>query len=139
VIGVWYLVFGVWCLVFGVWFFVFRVQDSGRPTTTHVWCLVFGVWCFGFRVQDSGRPTRFRGGLVFKAHRLLHHSTLGLKAMKKNNEGDTPVERASPSHAGAAPPPQLPPPRNSASSLPCPSSRMQEPSPLLRPARVYPA
>ena len=26
-----------------------------------------------------------RGGLVFKAHRLLHHSTLGLRAIKKKN------------------------------------------------------
>ena len=29
---------------------------------------------------------RFRGGLVFKAHRLLHHSTLGLKVMKKKKK-----------------------------------------------------
>ena len=27
---------------------------------------------------------RFRGGLVFKAHRRLYHSTLGLKVIKKN-------------------------------------------------------
>jgi len=26
---------------------------------------------------------RFRGGLVFKAHLLLHHSTLGLRVIKK--------------------------------------------------------
>jgi len=26
---------------------------------------------------------RFRGGLVFKAHRLLYHSTLGLREIKK--------------------------------------------------------
>ena len=26
---------------------------------------------------------RFRGGLVFKAHRLVYHSTLGLRVMKK--------------------------------------------------------
>ena len=26
---------------------------------------------------------RFRGGLVFKANRLLHHSTLGLRVIKK--------------------------------------------------------
>ena len=26
---------------------------------------------------------RFRGGLVFKAHRLLYHSALGLRVMKK--------------------------------------------------------
>ena len=26
---------------------------------------------------------RFRGGLVFKAHRLLYHTTLGLRVIKK--------------------------------------------------------
>ena len=26
---------------------------------------------------------RFRGGLVFKAHRLVHHSTLGVRVIKK--------------------------------------------------------
>ena len=26
---------------------------------------------------------RFRGGLVFKAHKLLYHSTLGLRVIKK--------------------------------------------------------
>ena len=26
---------------------------------------------------------RFQGGLVFKAHRLLYHSTLGLRVIKK--------------------------------------------------------
>jgi len=29
---------------------------------------------------------RLRGGLVFKAHRLLNHSTLGLRAIKKKKE-----------------------------------------------------
>ena len=29
----------------------------------------------------------FRGGLVFKAHRLLYHSTLGLRVIKKRREG----------------------------------------------------
>ena len=30
---------------------------------------------------------RFRGGLVFKAHRLLYHSTLGLRVIKKKTRG----------------------------------------------------
>jgi len=29
---------------------------------------------------------RFRGGLVFKAHRLLYHSTLGLRVTKKKKK-----------------------------------------------------
>jgi len=32
------------------------------------------------------RNLAFRGGLVFKAHRLLYHSTAGLRVIKKNNE-----------------------------------------------------
>ena len=35
------------------------------------------MWNFHRNVQ------RFRGGLVFKAHRLLYHSTLGLRVVKK--------------------------------------------------------
>ena len=36
------------------------------------------------RVGVAGaHPERFRGGLVFKAHRRLYHSTLGLRAIKK--------------------------------------------------------
>jgi len=29
---------------------------------------------------------RFRGGLVFKAHRLFYHSTLGLRVIKKKKK-----------------------------------------------------
>ena len=32
---------------------------------------------------------RFRGGLVFKAHRLLYHSALGLRVIKKKKKGLT--------------------------------------------------
>ena len=35
---------------------------------------------------------RFRGGLVFKAHRLLSHSTLGLGEIKKKKVADLPVD-----------------------------------------------
>ena len=31
---------------------------------------------------------QFRGGLVFKAHRLLYHSTLGLRVIKKKKKKD---------------------------------------------------
>ena len=33
---------------------------------------------------------RFRGGLVFKAYRLLYHSTLGLRVIKKNHQVPPP-------------------------------------------------
>ena len=35
------------------------------------------------RVDGFRNVKRFRGGLVFKAHRLLYHSTLGLRVIKK--------------------------------------------------------
>ena len=34
----------------------------------------------------SRNVKRFRGGLVFKAHRLLYHSTLGLRVIKKKKK-----------------------------------------------------
>ena len=37
----------------------------------------------------SRKVVRFRGGLVFKAHRLLYHSTLGLRKIKKNKSWET--------------------------------------------------
>jgi len=33
---------------------------------------------------------RFRGGLVFEAHRLVYHSTLGLGVIKKKKKKATP-------------------------------------------------
>ena len=48
------------------------------------------------RQKESGTPydsqllhrnvQRFRGGLVFKAHGLLYHSTLGLRVIKKKKK-----------------------------------------------------
>ena len=47
-----------------------------------------------FRTLEKGSLSRnvqrFRGGLVVKAHRLLyHHSTLGLREIKKKKKGVT--------------------------------------------------
>ena len=39
--------------------------------------------CLGFRGE------RFRDGLVIKAHRLLHHSTLGLRVLKKKKRRES--------------------------------------------------
>ena len=36
----------------------------------------------------------FRGGLVFKAHRLLYHSTLGWRVVEKKKEGTLAVDAA---------------------------------------------
>jgi len=38
----------------------------------------------GFR--GYGNVKRFRGGLVFKAHRLAYHSTLGWRVIKKKKK-----------------------------------------------------
>ena len=39
-----------------------------------------------FRLPEIRRNVkRFRGWLVFKAHRLFYHSTLGLRVIKKKN------------------------------------------------------
>jgi len=37
---------------------------------------------------------RFRGGLVFEAHRLVYHSTLGLRVIKKRREAPDPGRKA---------------------------------------------
>ena len=39
---------------------------------------------FKRRGGEAARP--FRGGLVFKAHRLVYHSTLGLRVIKKKKK-----------------------------------------------------
>jgi len=59
-----------------------------------VWGFVFRASCFVFRVSGVRPPRnvkRFRGGLSFKAHRLLYHPTLGL-SVKRREEEDLPLE-----------------------------------------------
>ena len=46
-----------------------------------VGCVVLGVCSVRCRVQG------LRDGLVFEAHRLLYHSTLGLRVIKKQKKG----------------------------------------------------
>ena len=54
-------------------------------------CVGCGLWGLGFRRSEVRRTVkRFRGGLVFKAHRLLYHSTLGSRVIKKEEEEDPP-------------------------------------------------
>ena len=45
-----------------------------------------GVQDSGFEQLLSRNVERFRGGLVSKAHRLLCHSTVGSKAIKKKKK-----------------------------------------------------
>ena len=44
-----------------------------------MWIHSAGARCWGLGFE----ATRFRGGLVFEAHRLVYHSTLGLSVIKK--------------------------------------------------------
>jgi len=45
---------------------------------------------------------RFRGGLVFEAHRLLYHSTLGLRVLKKKKKRFWPPRETRRPAAGAS-------------------------------------
>ena len=47
----------------------------------------WGVLPWKARLQAHGNVQRFRGGLVFKAHRLVYHSTLGVRVIKKKKHG----------------------------------------------------
>ena len=67
----WGLEFGVWGFEFGVWHLEFGVWGLG----IRVWGFGCGMWGFGFRVYQEG--------LVFNAHRLVYHSTLGLRVINK--------------------------------------------------------
>jgi len=44
----------------------------------------------GFKETISHKCGAVRGGLVCKAHRLLEHSTLGSRVIKKEREGSAP-------------------------------------------------
>ena len=57
----------------------FGVQGSGF----RFWGVGCGVQGVGFGQLLHRNVKRFRGGLVVKAHRLLYHSTLGLRETKK--------------------------------------------------------
>jgi len=78
----------------------FDVPRTSSRNTTPAFGFRFSVFGFrvsGFGVRDSGFEfrvsvrvrvsvfgfERFRGGIAFKAHRLLYHSTLGLRVIKK--------------------------------------------------------
>ena len=61
------------------------------------------AFCIGSEVCGAGAQTKLcassgsRGGLVLKAHRLLYHSTLGLRVIKRKRERGAGAARAAPS------------------------------------------
>ena len=108
----WHLcfVFCVLCVVFGFWFFflvffcVFRVFCFVLyflgGLGLRFWVLGLWFWWIGLKVRGLGCRVHgsglrcsvwevveaFRRGLVFKAHRLLYHSTPGSRAIKKKQK-----------------------------------------------------
>jgi len=42
--------------------------------------------------DESARESRFRGWLIFKAHRLVYHSTLGLRVIKKKKKPESQAQ-----------------------------------------------
>ena len=76
-----------------------EIQTHGIQTNTAIPCEVFPNRQFRARremtrsgVRVSGKEglrrnvKRFRGGLVFQTHRLLYHSTLGLRVIRKKKK-----------------------------------------------------
>jgi len=55
----------------------FKFKDTNQHYSTIAWISLSTLHLLDRTVQ------RFRGGLVFEAHRLFHHSTLGLRVIKK--------------------------------------------------------
>jgi len=70
--------FGGWCLGFGVWGFWSIAKHYVDSRALNVFVERFR----GHRAELKVLK-RFRGGLVFKAHRLLYHTALGLRVIKK--------------------------------------------------------
>ena len=80
--------------------------DRGRcwATGARGRLMVFNGELDGRKFDSHGQPLlhrnvqRFRGGLVFKAHRLVYHSTLGLRVItkkKRRTSWSSPSARAS--------------------------------------------
>ena len=58
---------------------VAHIKAIGKDDLLPLRGVVGGTW-------SSRNVNRFRGGLVFKAHRLVYHSTLGLRVIKKKKK-----------------------------------------------------
>ena len=86
-------------------FFCFWTLDTGPKkvlgpvSLVPIDMIIEGV--LDIRLEIHINMQRFRGGLVFKAHGLLYHSTLGLRVIKKkrrleegrrDNRGSRPPE-----------------------------------------------
>jgi len=59
-----------------------RTTSSSKASFAEMFRSATNAW-FGYAVRNE---KRFRGGLVFKAHRRVYHSNLGLKVIKKKKK-----------------------------------------------------
>ena len=80
------MVCGVWCVVCGGWVLEFGVE-GGREADKNLSCRTSSSVRLWWELNEPNGPRRFRGGLVVKAHRLVYHSTLGSRVIKKKNKG----------------------------------------------------
>ena len=87
------------CAPIGVVHRCLRTRSHARSSKLHKSCSSPRGWCAGVSASGCGfgvrggeirvicrNVQRFRGGLVFKAHRLWYHSTLGWRVIKKKKE-----------------------------------------------------
>jgi len=65
---------------------VFEGQQNLCRPDPRVFLLKSYLFCVFSGQILSGNVNRFQGGLVFKAHRLVHHSTLGVRVIKKEED-----------------------------------------------------
>ena len=63
-----------------------RIVSGSNDRTVKIWEAASGA---EVRELLSRNVKRFRGGLVFEAHRLLYHSTLGWRAIKRERERES--------------------------------------------------
>jgi len=100
---------------------------QSRPDSGIVFQVKIRIVPFSLGSGGVGRNVkRFRGGLVFKAHRLVYHSTLGLGVIKKKKQT---APRAASARPRRATPPQPP--------APCRTPRASAIVPLPLGANVY--
>ena len=65
---------------------MFRGEDGIKGLEFKVYGSLSSIAMEGAAVSGPAVPLWFRGELVFKAHRLVYHSTLGLRVIKQSRE-----------------------------------------------------
>ena len=71
-----------------------RLQVLQKHGRSPVWVRMCLARLLHYELVLRRNKKRFRGGLVFEAHRLLYHSTLGLRVIKKKRRSLLDTEKA---------------------------------------------